>query len=320
MERSPVGAEAKAEFKELQERDPSIPLFLQPDWMETLHEKDNEWGVVLSGRKGDIKGFLPFSIRYRAGLRLIGMPYLTPYMGPWLYFPEKGGRDYEMRTMRELIEGLPSFHEFDQKFHPAVKNWFPFYTQAFRQSTLYTNILPVPSQKDIRSVYTPEFRNHLKKLEESTRIVQEEDIHPLLQLHEKEQQKRRIPELVDQETLAGIDELLASRKDRRILYAYDDQGDLLGGVYLARDEHSVYYLMGSSDPERRALNPIGRLLHEGYEWASGRGLPFDLAGSMIPSIERAYRRMGSEPLPHHRVWQRKGMIIKSLRFLQGKKR
>lgn len=319
MERSPFGEEARSEFRELQQRDPSIPLFLRPEWLGSIHGEEDEWGVVLSGKKGDIKGFLPFSVRYRAGHRLIGMPSLTPYAGPWLYYPPEGERDYEMRTIRDLIEGLPPFHEFDQKFHPAAQNWFPFHNQGFQQKSLYTNILPpFPSKEELRTSYSSEFRNRLKKLEESSRVIEGTDIHPLLQLHEKEQRRRKIPELVDRPTLERIDSLLSPRNDRRILYAYDDGGNLLGGVYLAKDEHYAYYLLGSSDPDRRGSNPLGRLLNEGHQWASDQGLSFDLLGSMIPSIERYYRRMGAEQLAHHRVWRTKGMVIKTLRLLQGK--
>ncbi len=315
-----TGEVSKKVLEGLQQSAPQIPLFMRTDWMRAVHARDAEWGVVLAGSEHDPKGFLPFSIRYRYGLRLIGMPPLTPYGGPYLYYPEEGRRDYEMQVVGELIDGLPSFHEFDQKFHPQMLNWFPFYTRGFRETTLYTNILsPAASLDQIRQSYSSTFRNRLKKLEESSTVLEDQDPLPLLELHKAEQEKRRIPQLFDRETLERIDALLAPCYDRKILYAYDEKGEnLLGGVYLAKDRNSCYYLLGSSDPDQRRENPLGRLLYEGHKWGSDLNLPLDLLGSMVPSIERAHRRMRPDQVPHHRVYKRRGAMIELLRSFQGK--
>ena len=59
------------------------PLFFQPWWLEAVSPGAWDYAVVRRGE--EVAAVLPYTFKVRLNrLRLIEMPRLTPYLGPWL--------------------------------------------------------------------------------------------------------------------------------------------------------------------------------------------------------------------------------------------
>src|ERR1700730_12917420 len=112
------------------------PLFFQPWWLEAVSPRT--WNYVAVYRGEEIAAVLPYAFKIRLNrFRLIEMPLLTPYLGPWLRssnakYANRLGEEKDL--MSELIAGLPPFATFQQDFHPAITNWLPFYWKGFKQT------------------------------------------------------------------------------------------------------------------------------------------------------------------------------------------
>src|SRR5438552_13718661 len=113
------------------------PVFFQPWWLEAV--SPGAWDYVVVYRGEEVAAVLPYTFKIRLKrFRLIEMPPLTPYLGPWLRssnakYANRLGEEKDL--MSDLIAGLPSFATFQQDFQPAITNWLPFYCKEFKQTT-----------------------------------------------------------------------------------------------------------------------------------------------------------------------------------------
>jgi len=116
------------------------PAFFQPWWLEAV--SPGRWDYVVARRGEEVAAVLPYTFKIRMNRwRLIEMPPLTPYLGPWLRASSAkyaNRLSEEKELMTELVEGLPLFAIFHQQFHPRITNWLPFYWKGFQQTTQYT--------------------------------------------------------------------------------------------------------------------------------------------------------------------------------------
>ena len=87
----------------------------------------------------------------------------------------------------------------------------------------------------------------------------------------------------------------------KILYAKDDNSNILSILFLVWDEQSVYHLLGGSMPEYQHLQTYNMLTWEGIKTASEMGLKYDFEGSVIKRISKSMRQFGGKPMPYFRI-------------------
>src|SRR5690606_13335233 len=80
------------------DRDPSMdaPLFMQPWWLDAV--APGQWAEAVVASDGRVIARLPYLTRSQLGLRLLGTPPLTQFLGPWFDLPD--GK-YETRLKRQ---------------------------------------------------------------------------------------------------------------------------------------------------------------------------------------------------------------------------
>lgn len=309
----------KEAYKAYCQKDSELPLFLHYDWVTAVAPPEN-WGVVFSGEPQDPKGFLVYFIKKKFGFRKITLPPLTPFMGPWVIYPEGQKRSqrygHDKKVMDELIEQLPSHDDLILQFHPSVTNWLPFFWKGFREETKYTYRLQDTSDTQMlfdgmRGNIRRAVRKAAKKLEVSSSDSVEE-IHDLKL---KDYAAKGISLNYDRAYFRAIDRALAPKGARRILYATDGEGNVHGGIYLVMDGRTCYYLVGAIDPESKSDGAMSLLMWEGIQEASRQGLAFDFEGSMIEPIERYFRSFGAEQVPYHSIASTPSYLLRSAKAL-----
>ena len=73
----------KEQYKQLCDKQPDIPLFMQYWWMQAVCT-GKEWDVLLSfDQQGNIQGALPYLLRKRMGMKYIVCPQETQINGLW---------------------------------------------------------------------------------------------------------------------------------------------------------------------------------------------------------------------------------------------
>ena len=131
-------------YRQLCEREPSIPLFSQAWWLDATAGPGN-WDVALVNKGDNILAALPYAVLKRRGFTFLSQPALTQTLGPWVR--DAGGRPakrlaQEKDLMEALIDQLPPFDRYAQNWSWTVTNWLPFFWRDFSQTTRYTYALP----------------------------------------------------------------------------------------------------------------------------------------------------------------------------------
>ena len=285
-----------------------VPLFMQPYWLD-LSCGAERWDVVLAEKKGRITGVLPYYLKRKG---YISMPPLTPYMGPFIPFPPdmKYAKrlSHEHDVMDELIGKLPRFKYYNQRFHPCIKNWLPFYWRQFRQTTRYTYILPDISDTD--KVHA-EFKNNVKR---NIKKAQKE-------FSVRELENSEIPEfyeIIDQNrkphySLNYLNNLITSCTKYncgRTFAAFDEYGKLYAAILVVWDKTIAYYILGARSPELQTQQAMSLNLWSAIQFVSDKSQRFDFEGSMIEPVERYFRTYGAIQTRYMHVFKINSLLLK----------
>lgn len=309
----------KAKYRALCETE-HLPLFAQAWWLDAVAGED-AWDVVLVEKGGRCIGALPYVIKRKFGLTVLGKPVLTQSLGPWLRYPEgqKTGKRYayEKDVFQALIDGLPDAHGFVQNFNPSVSNWLPFYWRGFTQTTNYSYVLNDLSNLDaVWSSFLENIRTDIRKAAKTVVVDAEAGIEEFIVPHAKVFERQGLPLPYGIDTVKRLDSAAARRGQRRIFLARDCEGRVHAGVYLVWDEARAYYLMGAGDPELRNSGATSLVMWEAIRFAATVTKSFDFEGSMIEPVERFFRAFGATQSPYFQI-SRYGRLLTAIRAVQA---
>lgn len=291
-----------------------IPLFLRADWLDTIADEAH-WDVALVGQMNDVQAFLPYFHKRKMGFNIITMPPMTPYLGPWIHYPEgqkpASRLSFEKKVMDSLIAQLPSTDRFIQYFHPAVTNWLPFRWQGFEQTTRYTYILPDLS--DIDAVYDGfqgNTRREIKKAEERLTVVMTDEVDTLFGLLQEDFKAKGEKLPISKNYLNGIFRRTMADGCSSVFCAKDEAGKSIASVLIVWDSMSAYYLAGAVRPEHRTSGVMSLLLWEAIRHSSTVTKAFNFEGSVSEPIERFFRSFGGVQTPYFEIRKSGSKLLK----------
>ena len=97
--------------------------------------------------------------------------------------------------------------------------------------------------------------------------------------------------------------------------AVDHRHNIHSVAYFIWDNHSVYYLMGGSNPSLRNSGAASLLMWEGIIFAIKNNKQFNFEGSMHEHIERFFRAFGAEQTPYYKISKINSPLIKLKNFI-----
>jgi hypothetical protein len=280
------------------------PLFSSPWWLDAV--APGAWGEVTVEHGGFLRARLAYTIsRYAVLGNALGIPPLTPFLGPELYeLNRTGGRQIaeQHELMSELIDRLPAHDRYLQNFHPGVTNWLPFYWQGFHQHTRYTyQLQDLSNLESIWNNFSTCRRNKVRKAEKSVSVdcdASPQEVYRLLQLTYANQGRSARYSV---HTLQRAAEAALARDQGRLWIARDALGRPHAGMFLVWNGDIAYYLASGSDPALRASGAMCLLMWHAIQFASNVSRCFDFEGSMQPGIEQFLRGFGPVQVPYFQV-------------------
>ena len=285
--------------------DQTLPgsIFVQDWWLDAV--APGQWDAATVAESGRVIARMPYVVRQHRGLALLDMPLLTPHLGPWLApLPGK----YATRLSREhqlleaLIQQLPPFDFFSQRFHHRITNWLPFHRLGFQQTTYYTYVIEDLGNLDqVWDAFRSNIKRAVRKAQKQVSVRDDLGLEAFWRLNQLTFQRQNMNAPYDLAYLTSIDAACARRNQRRIFFVEDARGRIHAALYLVWDDESAYYLMGGNDPELQNSGAPSLLLWEAIQFASTVTRSFDFEGSMIPGVERFFRSFGARQTPYFRV-------------------
>jgi len=303
-------------FKSWCEKHPEIPLFLQYDWIDTI-VRANQWDVALVGSENDVLAFMPYFKKRKLQFNIITIPAFTPYMGPWIHYPEAQKEStrlsFEKKVMEQLIAQLPNTDKFTQYFHPAITNWLPFYWKGFEQSTRYTYILEDLSNHEV--LYDNlggNIRREINKANKALFVSEADSISSLHQLILTSFQAKGEEVNYTESQLEGIYQMLTKKGAGKAWVVKDEKGNVVASLLLAWDADSAYYLAGATDPRKKNTGAMSLLMWTAILFASSVTNKFNFEGSMVEPIERFFRAFGAKQTPYFEIRKTDSKLLKLL--------
>jgi hypothetical protein len=117
-------------------------IFHESWWLEIATE--GRYSVAEVSENGKVVGQLPYFLRKKMGLSILGLPPLTQFLGPAIVKPAKNSMQRFYIT-KELISKLPPTSVCYIKCHRDVQDIIAFQSAGFRSSVQFTHeIYPQP--------------------------------------------------------------------------------------------------------------------------------------------------------------------------------
>ena len=276
-------------------------IFEKSWWLDAV--APNAWDAIEIYKNGDIVARLPYVMHKKMGLTLLNMPRLTQTLGPWLA-PSSAKYTKQLALQKALytalIQQLPPYDYFCQKFHYSMTNCLPFYWNGFTQTTVYTYVLENLQDMDqLWKGFDDTNRNKIRKAQKKVIVRTDLDIEKFLDISSLTYQRQGKSLPYSRELIRNMDAACVQNQARRMFFAEDAQGRIHAALYMIWDENSAYYHMGGSDPELRNSGAMNLLMWEAIKFAATVTKKFDFEGATtIKPIEQFKRAFGGRQIPY----------------------
>ncbi|MDC0303571.1 GNAT family N-acetyltransferase [Flavobacteriales bacterium] len=306
----------KDKFEKWCSTHPEIPLFLQFDWMQIV-AKPEQWDVAIVEAGNVIHAFMPYFKKRKLKFEIITVPPLTPYMGPWIHYPE-GQKEatrlsFEKKVLEQLINKLPKTHKFIQYFHPNATNWLPFYWAGFNQSTRYTYVIDdLSDSEELFNNLQGNIRREINKANQSLTVRECKNVSVLHELKERDSETKGQTINYSSAYFNQVYVKLKQKDACKAWVAKDINGKDVASLLLVWDAGSAYYLAGAVDPVNKNTGAMSLLMWTAIQFSAGVSNAFNFEGSMVEPIERFFRSFGAKQTPYFEIRKTNSRLLKLL--------
>lgn len=297
------------------------PLFAQPWWLDAV--APGGWDHVVVRRGEEVAARLPFVPIERVGLRMLGMPPLTGYLGPCLRASTANYAkqlDQQKELMQELIEQLPRHDLFKQNFMPEVHNWLPFHWAGFTATPRCVYRIDLPD--DVEALWDEcqgNIRREIRKAQKQLSVRDDLEVDQLCDVVAKAFDRQGLASPYPRQILQRVWQQVQQRGCGKMIFAEDADGIVHAGALIVWDRRAAYYLVAGGDPAHRTSGAGSLVMWHALQHAASICELFDFQGSMRESIERFFRGFGGRQHLHLLVERtnRRGSLAMGLRHFAG---
>lgn len=285
----------KVKYRELCAQVDSIPIFMQPWWLDAVCTEGVSWDAILAyDSKERVIAALTFCIKKKWGFQQITMPHLTQYTGIW-FDSQLEEQNARQKALKAIIKQIPHFHRLILRFNYHLKDWLPFYWAGFQQTTRYTYI--IPDTQNLESVFnnfSNSIKHEIKKAEAIYTIKTSEDFDIFFKL-------KHVKDHTPTPIWKSLNTVLTEKQCRAMYLAENTEGGIDAAAYIIWDKNSTYYLASGMNKQGRKYHAMPLILWQAIQDSAHRTPIFDFEGSMIESIEPFFRKFGAVQMPYFQL-------------------
>jgi len=273
---------------------------MAPDWSAYIIEDDNKWQMVF-----------PFRVAKKYFLSYFLQPKFTQFLGP-AFKPFSGKASKELQWKNKALDLLckrikQDFSYVNFNMHPGMDYTIPFVWNKFRVSPRFTYQIQLSDRSltEIEGeVQKGKIQMH-KAIQAGFSFEELESAHDLVDLFARLKSKA-IGHLTpkDYSDFAEMLKPLWEKGYAKVFKLSSPDGELAGGMVLYIYKGCLTYAFSVADPKFSKLSIGHALIWKSVQYAKEQGLDLvDFEGSMIPEIERVFRRFGAKPTTYLNVQQ-----------------
>lgn len=284
-------------YREFCAHEPHVPLFLKDWWLDAICP---DWDVAIAYKGDRISGVWPYCIEKKINVTILRDQVLTPYMGPYVFYPhdlKASKRDnFQHETLTALLEAMPDVKVWHVSAFPGLKQVGLFSDYDFEVKVRQTFIMPLnEGVDDIFNRLHETYRRNIRKAEKELTITNEpEMLHQLWAYQKATLDKKNVRMHFTQLQLQKLFDACRDH-DSTALWVARKEDEIQAIVWHAWDGVQSYYLVGGKNPDSTDNLAMTALLWHAI--AHSKELDksgFDFEGSMDPGVEKFFRNFGGK--------------------------
>jgi Acetyltransferase (GNAT) domain len=311
---NPIQKSDKESYIFLCQNEATIPLFMQPDWLDAVCGKELNWGVVLSkNRGGIIDAALVYCLKKKYGITQITMPHFTQFTDFW--FLEKSSQhiDYQYVVIEKMLQELPAVHRVILRFHYNLEDFLPFKKNGFQTKLFKTQVIENLVNSDVLyQKLSRDVQRNIKKAGQNFRVITKDNFDILYKLANNVFERQNTPNPIPLSIWKSVHTLIHEKKWGRVYYALDDNNEAHAAVMVVWDAQTMYILASGSTEKGRKYGGMTQLIWQAITDSIGQHETVNFLGSSIPAIEAFNLRFNAKTKMYFSAVKFQNKMIKKL--------
>ena len=286
-----------------------IPLFSKSWWLDAVCGENN-WGVHVVEKSGQLLGAMPYYVENRNGYEIITKAHHSQNNGIILYYQPNTKYVAMLDRQEEVINAMCDYIEelqvdkYEQQYHYSFSNILTFKWRDYKELARYTYVIEDTSDMDkVCSDFKYVVRNQIKKAEKFVTVKEGMDVEKFYAINKLSYDRQGISVPFSLKLVQRIEQCCVEHDCRKILYTEDNEGNIHSVAYLVWDEESVYFLINGIDSDFAWSQSNSLLIRESIRVAHDLGKKFDFEGSVLQPIEHIFRGFGAQQKLYFRIYK-----------------
>ena len=297
--------ENKSKYLEFCQGCENLPVFFEPWYLDALVGQDN-WNSAFVEHDGKVVGIWPYQVKSTMGINHLGFPLLTPYLGPWYTIPNSitktvSKTKFRRNVLVDLFKQLPSVQVIQGQGHHKFSDWLALAWMGFRIQMRYSHIVNVSLPKNkLWDNLDAKQRNIIRGAQDTLTVERGEEAQIIFDLMKFSLKRKGLTDVFPKNfSIKALDAELDNHNKRRMFVARNKTGEIVGGIYLVRDNLTEYLLLsGYQEGSSNSMGAIPLLIWHTLSNPISKVTNFDFEGGNINSIGSFFQSFGAAPKPY----------------------
>lgn len=269
---------------------------MQAWWLDAVC---NDWDAAIVKNGEHLAGIWPYRMEHKAGVSLFRNPGLTPYLGPYIFFPpdlkETKRDNFEHEVTAQLLAQVPTTKVWSIALFPGQKQVGLFRAKRFEIQPKQTFLMHLDADEEtIFSRLNEDYRRNIRKAEELTITNEPALLSELWEFQKATLERKDVGMYVSLQQMQQVFDACL-RHDRTALWVAKKEDIVQAILWHIWDDNTAYYLAGSKNPAAKDNRAMTALIWKAISESKKKGLScFDFEGSMDPGVEKFFRNFGAQ--------------------------
>jgi Acetyltransferase (GNAT) domain len=296
------------------EKEPTIPLFMKPDWLDAVCEKSLTWDVVLAkNESGDIEAALVFCVKKKYGITQITMPPFTQFTGFWFSENVLQKVDNQQIIVNYLLKKLPTAFRTTLRFHYDFTDKKALTQLGFEVENRQTQeLLNIQNKVITHQNLSQSVHRNLKKANQYFKIETKDDFDLFYKISNIVFERQNIFNPIPLSIWRSIHTLIQQIGCGKVYFSVDENGESQAVAIVVWDVKTMYLIANSATDKGRKMDVMTHLIWHIIEENAGQVENFSFLGSSTPSIAAFNLRFSAENKSYFSAFKYQNVFVKKV--------
>jgi Acetyltransferase (GNAT) domain len=303
------------------EKEPTIPLFMKPEWLDTVCANDLTWDVVLWKNEGEkIEAALVFCVKKKYGITQITMPPFSQFTGFWFSDNISQNADNQRVIANYLLEKLPKAFRTTLRFQYDFVDKNTLINHGFEVDNRETQVLQnIQNSDEIYRNLSGNVRRSIQKARPFFSIETKDNFDLFYTLSSTVFERQKIPNPIPLGMWRAVHSFMQQLGWGKVYFSVDENGENQAVALVGWDAYMMYLIAISSTEKGRKMDAMPHLIWHIIETNDAKVETFNFLGSSIPNIKAFNLRFNAENKNYFAAVKYQNLFVKKIFGLLKKK-